>query len=110
MHFHGMHILFVLPFYSNERAIRYVTVHTSERAPAWFPLVCVPVVKESANRIDHVPKLFNKARLPRQATVAGYRGRLPCLRKASSAFRACSVKWTVVDASSHMVRDPLSET
>ena len=77
MHFHGMHILVVLPFYSNERAIRYVTVHTSERAPAWFPLVCVPVVKESANRIDHVPKLFNKARLPRQATVAGYRGRLP---------------------------------
>jgi hypothetical protein len=56
-----MHILFVLPFYSNERAIRCATVHTSERAPAWFPLVCVPVVKESANRIDYVPKLFNKA-------------------------------------------------
>ena len=80
MHFHGMHILFVLPFYSNERAIRCATVHTSELAPAWFPLVCVPVVKESANRIDHVPKLFNKAgyrgRLPRQAAKAGIQCRL----------------------------------
>ena len=70
MQFHGMNIIFVWPRYSNEELS---SVRLSPHLNGCRLVVCVPVVKEFANKIDHVPKLFNKA-VPRQA--AGFLCRL----------------------------------